>query len=50
MKITREAKTGIIAIIIIAGAIWGYNFLKGKNILSPTDEYFVAYETHRWYY
>jgi phospholipid/cholesterol/gamma-HCH transport system substrate-binding protein len=44
MKITREAKTGIIAIIIIAGAIWGYNFLKGKNILSPTDEYFVAYE------
>ena len=44
MKLTREVKTGIIAIIIIAGAIWGYNFLKGKNILSPTDEYFVAYD------
>jgi phospholipid/cholesterol/gamma-HCH transport system substrate-binding protein len=44
MKINREVKTGIIAILIIGSTIWGYNFLKGKNILHPTDEYYVAYD------
>ncbi|QTD37379.1 MCE family protein [Polaribacter batillariae] len=30
---SKEIKIGIIAIIIIAGSIWGFNFLKGKNLL-----------------
>jgi len=44
MKITREIKTALIAIGILLGTIWGYNFLKGKNILSPSSEYFVVYD------
>ncbi len=44
MKITKEVKTAIIAILIIGSSIWGYHFLKGKNILSPTDEYFVCFD------
>lgn len=44
MRISREAKTGIVAIIIFALTIWGYNFLKGKNILKSTDEYYVVFD------
>ena len=44
MKLTREVKVAIIAIIILAGSIWGYSFLKGKNILSPTNNYYIAYD------
>lgn len=44
MQISREAKTGLIAIIVFALAIWGYNFLKGKNIIKPTDEYYIVFE------
>lgn len=44
MRISREAKTGVIAIAVLALTIWGYNFLKGKNILKPTDEYYVVFD------
>jgi phospholipid/cholesterol/gamma-HCH transport system substrate-binding protein len=44
MKLTREVKTGFFVVIIIASAVWGLNFLKGKNILSPTNNYYVIYE------
>ncbi len=44
MRISREAKTGLIAIFVFALAIWGYNFLKGKNIIKPTDEYYVVFD------
>lgn len=44
MKISREIKTGSIALAIIALAIWGYNYLKGKNLLNPTNAYYVSYE------
>ena len=30
---SKELKTGIVALIIIVIAIWGFNFLKGQNIL-----------------
>ncbi len=33
MKISNEAKIGILATITIIIAIWGYKFLKGENIL-----------------
>ncbi|WP_457615775.1 MlaD family protein [Lutibacter sp.] len=32
MKITRELKTGIVAILIIVLFIWGYNYMKGLNL------------------
>lgn len=36
MKISNEARVGIIGIITIAVLIWGINYLKGRNILNST--------------
>ncbi|MBN2484419.1 MAG: hypothetical protein JXB34_00455 [Bacteroidales bacterium] len=44
MKLSREVKTALVAIAVIALSVWGYNFLKGKNILKPTDVYYVVYD------
>lgn len=44
MKISKEAKIGLIAILVLAISIWGYNFLKGKNILKSTDAYYVVFD------
>ena len=44
MKITRELKTGVVAILIIALFVWGYNFLKGMNLFNgPLTTYFTEY-------
>ena len=44
MKISRELKTGVVAISIIAISIWGYNFLKGMNLFDgPVNTYFTEY-------
>ncbi len=32
MKISRELKTGIVALIVIALSIWGYNYMSGVNL------------------
>jgi phospholipid/cholesterol/gamma-HCH transport system substrate-binding protein len=37
---SKELKTGIIAVIIIGISIWGFNFLKGQNILDPGSRTF----------
>ncbi len=45
MKITRELKTGIVAVAIIALFIWGYNYLKGLNLFdAPSKTYFTEYK------
>jgi phospholipid/cholesterol/gamma-HCH transport system substrate-binding protein len=41
MQIRREVKIGILALIAIFVLIWGYQFLKGRNILS-TSQIFIA--------
>lgn len=44
MKISRELKTGIVAIAVIALFIWGYNYLKGLNLFdAPSKTYFTEY-------
>jgi phospholipid/cholesterol/gamma-HCH transport system substrate-binding protein len=44
LKISRELKTGIVALAVIALFIWGYNYLKGQNIFdAPTKTYFTEY-------
>ncbi|MGV6845049.1 MAG: MlaD family protein [Lutibacter sp.] len=44
MKITRELKTGIFAIVVIAMFIWGYNYLKGLNLFDgKLKTYFTEY-------
>jgi len=41
---SRELKTGFIAMVVIALFIWGYNFLKGENIFAKnTRHFFVEY-------
>jgi phospholipid/cholesterol/gamma-HCH transport system substrate-binding protein len=44
MKINKETKLGIVAVIIISLFIWGFNFLKGKNILSANHSYYAIYD------
>ncbi|WP_298263890.1 MlaD family protein [uncultured Lutibacter sp.] len=44
MKITREFKTGVVAVIVLALFVWGYNFLKGLNLFDgPLNTYFTEY-------
>ncbi len=43
MKISREFKIGLVALVAIILAIWGINFLKGINILTPTEKYYAVY-------
>ncbi len=44
MKLTREVKTGILAIGIIFLFIFGYNFLKGTNIFSSSRTFYAKYD------
>ena len=43
MKISREFKIGLVALIAVILAVWGINFLKGINILEPTNKYYAVY-------
>lgn len=43
MKVTREFKIGFVALLAIALAIWGINYLKGINVFKSTDHYFAVY-------
>ena len=43
MKISKEIKTGIVVIISIALLVYGFNFLKGKDIFSSRDIYYAVY-------
>jgi phospholipid/cholesterol/gamma-HCH transport system substrate-binding protein len=38
-----EAKIGLIVIAAFAVFVWGLNYLKGINLLKPTNQYFVCY-------
>ncbi len=44
LKIRKEAKIGILVFIAIAILVWGMNYLKGINILSSKDKYYVVYD------
>ena len=37
---SKELKTGIVAILIIVAFFWGYNFLKGQDIFQPNNRHF----------
>jgi phospholipid/cholesterol/gamma-HCH transport system substrate-binding protein len=42
---SRELKTGFVAVLIITLFVWGFNFLKGENIFSKNQRhYFVEYD------
>jgi phospholipid/cholesterol/gamma-HCH transport system substrate-binding protein len=44
LKLTREIKTAILVILSILLFIWGYSFLKGKNLFDHSNKLFVIYE------
>lgn len=44
MKLTREIKSGILAITTIVLFIWGYSFLKGKDLLDKYRTFYVQYD------
>ncbi|MGG8496564.1 MlaD family protein [Tenacibaculum sp. TC6] len=39
---SKELKTGIVAVIVIALFVWGYNFLKGQDLFNPSTRYFYV--------
>ncbi len=44
MKYSTEIKTGIIVVVAIGLFIWGYNFLKGSNVLDNQREFYAVYD------
>jgi phospholipid/cholesterol/gamma-HCH transport system substrate-binding protein len=44
LKVSREIKTAVLVIISIILFIWGYSFLKGKNLFDNNNKLFVVYE------
>lgn len=44
MKLTREIKTAILVISTILLFIWGYSFLKGKDIFTNYKTFYVEYD------
>lgn len=39
---SKELKTGVIAVLIIVAFIWGFNFLKGQDIFQPNVRKFMV--------
>ena len=44
MKITKEIKTAILVIASILLFIWGYSFLKGRDLLNSYKTFYVEYD------
>lgn len=44
MNISKELKTGLLAVLAIAVIIFGFNFLKGKNYFDSSNIYHAVYK------
>lgn len=44
VKISKEVKAGVIILIAIVLFIWGFHFLKGKDLFEKTNTYYAVYE------
>ncbi|MFK7947545.1 MAG: MlaD family protein [Saprospiraceae bacterium] len=44
MEISRTLKVGILAIISIGVLIWGYTYLKGKNLFKSSTQIYAEYD------
>ncbi len=42
IKISRELKTGAVAITVIVLFIWGFNYLKGHNLFESTSKFYYT--------
>lgn len=43
MKISKEIKVGVVAIFAMAILVWGYNYLKGSNLLVKSTSVYAVY-------
>ncbi|MCO6500901.1 MAG: MCE family protein [Vicingus serpentipes] len=43
MKVSKEVRVGFVAIVAIALLVWGYNYLKGTNLLFKTKTVYTEY-------
>lgn len=43
MKLSKEVKTGLVVLITIVLFIYGFNLLKGRNLLGHERKYYVVY-------
>lgn len=44
MKLSNEAKVGILVTAALAALIWGLNYLKGKDVFTSRNRYFAVYK------
>jgi len=42
-KLSRELKTGVISVLVIAIFIWGFSFIKGSNLLENSRAFYAEY-------
>lgn len=43
MKISKELKVGVVAILAITVLVWGYNYLKGANLFTKSTSAYAIY-------
>lgn len=43
IRLSRELKTGIVTVVTIIAFVWGFNYLKGKDIFNKQRSFFVIY-------
>jgi len=43
-KLSKELKTGIIAVIVIGVFIWGFSFIKGSNLFDDNRVFYAEYD------
>lgn len=44
LKLSNETKIGLLAVAAIALAIWGFKFLKGINVLTASQTFYIKYD------
>jgi phospholipid/cholesterol/gamma-HCH transport system substrate-binding protein len=44
VEIKKEVKIGILVVVSIFAFVYGFNFLKGKNIFNPRSTYYAVYD------
>ncbi|CAN5431912.1 MlaD family protein [soil metagenome] len=44
MKLSNEAKVGILVTASLAALLWGLNYLKGKDLFTSRNKYFAVYD------
>lgn len=44
MKIRREIRVGIFAIVTLLALYWGFNFIKGSDMLGRNNTYYAVYD------